>query len=433
MPYRYRVLAFLFFLSIITYVDRVCIGVLGKRIQTELGIAPEDWGLVLGAFALSYALFEIPTGAMADRAGPRKTASRIVVWWSAFTSLTGMVTGYWQLVACRFLFGAGEAGAYPTSSAAVSRWFPQWERARATGIVWMASRIGGAISPFIVLWLAGLYGWRGTFMVFAGAGLVWVAAWHFWFRDLPTQMAGVTEEEREKIGSYTPSPHGLPWGQALRQRNFWWVLLMYHTYCWGSFFYLSWLTDYLRDGRGYTDGDLKAIAWLPFACGACGNLLGGTFSDRLCQKWGLRKGRLAIGAGGLAMSGLFMMATPYLPGKVYPLVALSLGYGCMDAMLPVSWAVCMDIGRKYAGAVSGAMNMAGQLGSFASSLAFGYIVKWGLGLGWTRQDAYNFPLLPFSCMLLISAALYLKIDPSKQLVPEGAPLPAPHPEPAPAA
>ena len=422
MKYRYRALGFLFFLSIITYVDRVCINLLGKDMQKELGITPDRWGWILGAFALSYAVFEIPSGAMADRIGPRKTAARIVVWWSIFTSLTGLTQNFWQLISCRFLFGAGEAGAFPTASAAISRWFPLKERARATGCVWMGSRVGGALSPFIVLTLAETLSWRGTFAVFAVFGVIWVSVWYWWFRDTPQQMPEVSAAELAEIG---PAPerqtHGLPWRIALRDSNFWTLLLMYHTYCWGSFFYLSWLTDYLREGRGYDNADLKSIAWLPFACGACGNLFGGWLSDRLCGKIGLKWARCSVGAGGLFLSGLFMMATHFAPGKLLPLVLLALGYGSMDAMLPVAWAVCLDIGRKYAGSVSGTMNMAGQLGSFMSAIAFGYFVKGLMGAGWSKPDAYNFPLLPFSIMLLISAGLFLRVDPNRQLIPESKP------------
>jgi len=419
MKYRYRVLGLLFLLSMITYVDRVCIGLLGSRMQSELEISPKQWSWILAAFTLSYALFEIPTGAWGDRFGPRRIASRIVLWWSVFTSLTGAVGGFWQLLLCRFLFGGGEAGAYPNATAAISRWFPVAERARATGIVWMASRIGGALSPFIVLTLAQLYGWRGTFMVFGVLGFAWVAVWYWWFRDTPQEKPGVTAKEMAEIGPpMVREHHGLPWARVIRDPNFITLLLMYHTYCWGSFFYLGWITDYLRNGRGYTDGDLKAIAFLPFACGACGNLLGGWLSDKLVRRIGLSNGRRFIGSAGLALAGGFMLTTYFTPGKYEALVLLAVGYGCMDMMLPVAWAVCLDIGKKYAGAVSGSMNMAGQLGSFLSTLAFGYVVQGLMDRGWVKTEAYNFPLLPFSIMLFVSAALFLRIDPTKQLVPE---------------
>src|SRR5687768_3040775 len=137
MLYRHRVLTLLFFLSIITYLDRVCISVAGADMQRDLGLSQSQWGWVVGIFALSYAAFEIPTGSMGDRIGPRRVLTRIVLWWSAFTTLTGAVSNFYLLLATRFAFGAGEAGAYPNSSSSISRWFPMAERGRAHGVVWM--------------------------------------------------------------------------------------------------------------------------------------------------------------------------------------------------------------------------------------------------------------------------------------------------------
>src|SRR5260221_6860467 len=133
MPYRYRVLSLLFLLSIITYLDRVCISVAGSRMQSELGLTPTMWGWVVGAFTISYAAFEIPSGVWGDKYGPRRVLTRIVLWWSAFTSLTGAASSFAVLIGVRFLFGAGEAGAYPNIASSVSRWFPKGERARAVG------------------------------------------------------------------------------------------------------------------------------------------------------------------------------------------------------------------------------------------------------------------------------------------------------------
>ncbi|MBL8233166.1 MAG: MFS transporter [Bryobacterales bacterium] len=410
MRYRSRVLSLLFFLSIITYIDRVCISVAGPRMQKELDISPEKWGWVVGAFTISYALFEIPSGSMADRAGARNVLTRIVLWWSAFTSLTGAVSNYFVLLAVRFAFGAGEAGAYPGSASAVSRWFPSAERAKATGVVWMASRIGGAISPLLVVWIQQRYGWRMSFYVFGVLGAIWCAIWYWWYRDHPASMPGVTKAELDEIGGGSPKAHhGLPWGAALRTSNYWKLLLMYHTYCWGSYFYLSWLHTYLQKGRGFTENEMALAATLPFILGACCNLMGGVLSDRLIKSKGLQFGRRVVGATGLALAGCFMLATSQTPNKYLAVIFLALGYGAMDTMLPVAWAVCLDIGGRYAGAVSGSMNMAGQLGSFLSSVIFGYIVSW-------TNNNYNAPLMPMGCMLLVSAFLFSRIDPTIPLV-----------------
>jgi sugar phosphate permease len=414
MKYRHRVLALLFLLSIITYIDRVCISVAGPRMQEDLNMSPEQWGLVVGAFALAYAAFEIPSGSMGDRIGPRKVLTRIVVWWSVFTSLTGVAWNYVVLLPIRFLFGAGEAGAYPNSSSSIAKWFPTVERARAHGLVWMASRIGGALTPFLVIPIQRAYGWRASFFAFGFLGVIWAFVWYWWYRDTPAEKPDVTQEELQEIG--TPPPkghHGLPWRIALRRGNLWAIMLMYLTYCYGSFFFLSWLHTYLAKGRGFTEQALL-LSTVPFILGACANLLGGFASDSLVKKLGLKWGRRTVAMAGLGSAAVFTVLTILTPydQKILALLFLGLSYAGSDFMLPTAWAVCLDVGKKYAGAVTGAMNTAGQVGSFVSSILFGYFVG--------RTGSYDFPLIPMTAMLTISMLLWLKIDPTQQLIPEEA-------------
>ena len=418
MRKRHLVLGLLFLLSIITYIDRVCISVAGPAMQKDLDITPSQFGWVVGFFAFAYAVFEIPSGAMGDTIGPRKTLSRIVLWWSAFTSLTGAVSNYFVLLGVRFLFGAGEAGAYPNCSATISRWFPATERARAHGIVWMASRMGGAISPFLVIPIQAAYGWRASFFAFGFLGVGWTALWYYWFRDNPRDQPGVTRTELDEIGPPRVESHrGVPWRKVLRSPNLWWIMIMYHTYCWGSFFYLSWLHTFLVKGRGFDNAEVLKYSWLPFAFGGTANLLGGIVSDRLVKRFGLVWGRRSVGMAGLGASAFFIAATMFTDDKLLSVLFLALGYAGSDFMLPVAWAVCLDVGRKHAGSVSGAMNTAGQIGSFMTSVAFGYMV--------TYYGTYNAPLVPMAVMTAISALLWLKIDPSIQLIPDEDSVPHP--------
>jgi MFS family permease len=419
---RHWVLVLLFFLSMITYIDRVCISVAGPTMQAELGLTPTMWGWVVGAFTLSYALFEIPAGAMGDRYGSRVTLSRIVLWWSAFTAATGAVSNFFLLLLTRFLFGMGEAGAYPNASLTVSRWFPTAQRARAASVVWGASRLGGALSPLLVVPIMVAYGWRAAFYIFGAVGVVWVVIWYWWFRDTPAQKAGTSAAELAEMAAENPAAeaghHKLPWRRALRNRNFLTILLMYHTYCWGSYFYLSWLHTFLVKGRGMSQDEMKSLSTLPFLMGFCGNLLGGVLSDFLTRRYGLRIGRRTVGAAGLFGSGLCMLVTAYTPDPFLAVVLLALGYGAMDCMLPVSWAVCLDVGKRYAGAVTGSMNMAGQFGSFISSIVFGMLVD--------AYGSYDLPLKVFSIFLFVSAWLFTRIDPTQEL-PVGEDQPGPLP------
>src|SRR3954452_11890251 len=187
VPYRYRVLALLFFLVMIMFLDRLCIAVSGPRIQQELNIPPSQWGWVIGVFTVSYALFEIPSGSLADRVGPRRVLTRIVLWWSGFTALTGAVTGFPSLLLTRLLFGAGEAGAFPNCASVISRWVPATERARASSVTWVAVNVAGAIAPFIIVAIQKTFSWRAAFCFFGLLGVIWVAVWHKTFADTPGQ------------------------------------------------------------------------------------------------------------------------------------------------------------------------------------------------------------------------------------------------------
>ncbi len=412
MKYRNRLLVLLFTFSTLTYIDRVCISVAGQDIQVDLGLTPSEWGWVLGAFSIAYAIFEIPTGFMGDRIGPRRTITRIVMWWSVFTVLTGYARTFWHLIATRFLFGAGEAGAYPNASIAIARWFPTWERARAQGYLWMASRVGGALSPFLVIPIQQVYGWRAVFITFGLIGILFIPIWYLWFRDNPADKKGITTEELEEIrlgGATGRSHEPMPWRQALRSRNLWWLMAMYYTYCWGAFFYLAWMHTFLEKGRDYSKADLIAYSWLPFVFGAVANLLGGYASDFMVKRIGLKKGRRLIGVSGLALSACFTAGAFVSQDKFVCVLFLSLGYASSDFMVPSAWAVSLDIGGKYSGTVSGAMNTAGQVGSFCTVVAFGYIVE--------AFGSYDAPLIPIAIMTALSALIWLKIDPTIPLVP----------------
>ena len=172
VPYRYRVLVLLCALTTLTYMDRICISIVGVRIKAALHLSNEQFGWVLAAFALAYAIFEIPSGMLGDRIGPKKVFIRIVIAWSVFTALTGLATGLASLLIIRFLFGAGESGTYPNSILTVSRWFPVSETGRALSWVGIGSQIGAALAPLIIVPIAMAYGWRAPFFVVGAIGLV---------------------------------------------------------------------------------------------------------------------------------------------------------------------------------------------------------------------------------------------------------------------
>jgi MFS family permease len=386
-------------LSIITFLDRLCIAVAGPRIQDDLGLTPDQWGWVLGAFILAYGLFEIPTGALGDRFGRRGVLTRIVLWWSFFTVLTGTATSFAPLVIIRFLFGAGEAGAYPNMAGVVSRWFESGRRAMAQGFIWGASRAGGALSPLLVVPIQAAFGWRASFFVFGAVGILWCAVWWWWYRD------------NSGSDSHAPSKssdgHRTPWGLLLRSSQVWTIVLMYGCYAWGSWFYFSWLHTWLVRGRGFTEAEMAVFSALPFLVGAGANLVGGFVSDAAVRRFGLRRGRVLIGSSSLAGGACLLVMTALTTDRNVAVALLTLGFGVMDLMLPSAWAICLDISGPHAGAVTGAMNTAGQLGGFVCTVLFGYIVR--------EFNDYDMPLFVIAAMVGVAAFLFTRIDASRPL------------------
>ena len=405
MKQRSRVLGLLCLLLVITYLDRVCISVSGPRMQEALSISPVALGWVTGAFTLAYAAFEIPSGTLGDRVGPRLVLTRIVLWWSSFTALTGWVSSYYPLILVRFLFGMGEAGAFPNASIAVSRWFPVPERGRAFGLMLMSSQLGGALAPLLVVPIQAAYGWRASFFVFAILGVLWSAVWYVWFRDSPSVIAGVSEAESKNLVS---EPHrNVPWKLVLRSPNLWTVMGVGFCYVYSHAFFQSWFHTYLVKAHGYREKDLL-LSSLPFLVGAVGNFAGGFASTHFVRRLGLKKGRCRVGAAGLAAAALGLLAALATPHWLVSLILLSLVYGAICFQQPSIFAVCLDIGRENAGAAVGAMNTACQLGSFLASVLFGYLVQY--------YGTYEAPLIPMAALLAIGAGLWLRVDPTRPLI-----------------
>lgn len=389
MKYRHRVLGLLCLLSLITYLDRICISVAGPRMQRELNIGPAEWGWVVGAFALAYGLFEVPTGLWGDRVGARVPLTRIVAWWSVFTALTGVVSGLRPLILVRFLFGAGEAGAYPIASSAISRWFPVEARARAFGLMWMSSQFGGAAAPLLVVPLQLRYGWRASFFIFGAAGILWSLVWFFWYRD------------RAPGAAPSPAHTRANWRDLLRQSNVRTVMAIGFCYVYAQYFFIAWLHTFLVVGRGFSETDLYFTS-APFLLGAATNLLGGVASDRAVSRLGPKWGRRVVGFSGLTVSALALTAAAFVQDKPTLLLLLALSYAGTTFQQPSVWAACVDIGGPQAGTVSALMNTAAQIGSFVLSISYGQLAA---GTG-----SYNLALIPIVAALLTGAALWLRVD-----------------------
>lgn len=413
MRKRSIVLILLSIVSVITFLDRINITMAGSHIMEDLNLSIEQWGWILSAFIISYGLLQIPLGILGDRFGQRKVLAGIVLWWSVFTILTGMAGGFASLLLIRFAFGIGEAGAYPCMTGAVGKWFPKTETGRAQGYIWAASRLGGALTPFIVIPVIMNLGWKAAFYILGSMGFVWVIIWYFWYRDKPATMKNISRTELEEIGIQpepTQNTITIPWKKILKSRQFWLIISMYWFYAWATWFFFSWFPTFMEKGRGFEMKELNWAIAVPFLMSMIGNISGGYLTDNLTKRLGVKAGRRIMGVSGLALSSVFMFLAAFIPGKVQVFVFLSLCFGVLDMMLPSAWAVCLDVGKKYSGAVSGAMNTAGNIGGFVCASMFGYLVK--------ATGDYNFPLFIISGMLILSALLFSFIDASKPIIAE---------------
>jgi ACS family glucarate transporter-like MFS transporter len=409
-PYRYRVLVLLCSLTTLTYLDRICISIVGVRLKADLGLNNEQFGWVLASFALAYALFEIPSGALGDRIGPRAVFIRIVLLWSFFTVVTGMMSGLIGLLVIRFLFGMGESGTYPNIMIVMSRWFPFKELGRSLTWVGIGSQIGAAIAPIIIVPLAVAYGWRVPFYVNGAIGVVWVWVCYKWFKNFPEEMKNISKQETQLIEQgrrFSSQQHLIPWKFIFRNRTLWALMLMYFCCQWANYFFIAWMPVYLQEGRHFSENEMKFITFTLFLIGIAGFIIGGFAGDIAVKKLGLKPGRRIIGMTGLGLCGVLIFLSAVLPQNNLVAVCLIAANGLFSFGVMVSYAVCVDIGRNNAGTVTGAMNFFGQMGAFFLAIIFGKIVD--------VTNNFNYPLFVLAAVMLTGCLLWLAIDPTKQV------------------
>jgi sugar phosphate permease len=408
---RIRVLAFAFLLTVITYLDRVCISAAAPAIMADLHISVLQMSAVFSAFILAYSIFEIPSGWLGDVRGPRRVLTRIVVWWSLFTMLSGAAQGLRSLVTIRFLFGAGEAGAFPNIIRSFARWFPLGERGRASGVMFLGSRLGGMLSAPIALLLIARVGWRVSFLIFGSIGLLWAAAWAAWYRDSPADHPDVNALELAWIeqdrGAPPPRQRATPWRALLSSRTVWAICAMYTAYGYGLYFYLTWLPTYLISELGFSALGGGFFASLPFLLAGIADVSGGWLTDRLTQAYGLRVARAGLGALAFTTSAALLFATTVAPHPSMKALLLALALGSADLALSAAWAAPLDVAPAHAGVVTGLMNTFGNLG--------GLVAPWVVGWSVERLHSWTVPFLITAGVYAVGAIAWLAVDPTRSI------------------
>ena len=411
---RHRILGLVVLAYFITYLDRVLISNAMPVIQHEFGFDIQTAGLVMACYSWAYAMFQIPGGWFGDKMGPRIALASVVIWWSVFTFLSGFSTSVTMLMVFLFLIGMGEAGAFPISNRALSRWMLPSERGIAQGTTHAGSRLASASAPILIATLIGAYSWHVPFYLFGVIGIAWAGVWYWYYRDVPREHRGINSGEREKLegalGVVASKRPSIPWKLILSSRQMWTVAAMYFCYGYALNMFLAWYPKYLDGARGYSLAEMGFFASLPLAAGVVGDLCGGYFSDLIIH----RTGRIKFARQSVAIVGFLIAAVccPLAVAAPDPYVSAAL-FGAtvfgLELVVGNAWAVTLDIGGHFAGSCSAVMNTFGNIGGAIVATATGFIVS---AYGW---DAAYYVVVAFC---VAGALLFSRIDAGRKLIPD---------------
>jgi len=380
-PVRHKMVGGTFILAMIVLFDRILISVAKDPIASDLSLNDKQMGWVLSIFALGYALFQTPSGFLADKFGARRVLTVVVSLWSFFTALTGAVWNFASLIVVRFLFGMGEAGAFPSMARAIFKWIPIRERGIVNGINFSGGRIGAAIALPLVAGLIEFTSWRMTFAILGILGIVWAVIWYIWFRDSPSMHPGISEKELRYIEDNIQQPTAalesekISFGKMFKSKTMWLIMGQYFSSNFTFFFCLTWLFPHLKATYNLESIEAGFYSSAPLIFGALGNWVSGWMVDFIYRKksWELSRKLPAIIGFSLATIGI--IASVYMKEVTGAVIFISMAVFGADMTLSPSWSACVDIGKEHSGTVSGTMNMAGNLGSFFTALAFPYLLS----------------------------------------------------------
>jgi ACS family D-galactonate transporter-like MFS transporter len=404
---RHAILLLLCVMYFIAYVDRVNISVAAPALKREFALTPTQLGLIFSAFAYPYAAMQLVGGWLSDGFGPRRVLAGLSLLWALATILTGLSGSVASLVACRLLVGAGEGGAFPTATRAFAFWLPVRERGFAQGITHSFARLGGAVTPPIVLAIAARYGWRESFYVLGAASVLWTMVWLASFRDLPTEHPWITERELTEIGGHHPAwaarRQPTPWRQIVRRM--WLVTFVDFCYGWSLWVFLTWLPSYLSDARSFEPGQIALMTMLPLLGGVVGDTLGGVISDTIFRRTGnLRFARRALLVVGMGGALVFMIPAIIIKSAVGAVVLLTAAFFFLELSDAVLWTLPLDIAHAHAGTAGGMMNTGFGVAGMISPVVFGALIE--------RTGHYELPLFISAALLLVGAISALWIDPT---------------------
>ena len=406
----YFAIAF-FVIGVIAYMDRANISIIAQPMMEDLGMTKTQFGFLASFFSLGYALMQVPSGWLAEKYGPRKMLTIALVWWSAFTILTGVVKNHGVLYAVRFLFGVGEAPMYPSNAVFNTYWFGRNEKGRASSALLAGSYFGPIIAPVVTIWIVNMFGWQAVFYIFGLVGILIAVLWAVIAKDLPEQHKLVNEAERRFIKEnrdvIATDKKSAPWATFGQNFSFYAIAIQYFVIQFIISLFLIWLPTFLIEEYGLAKQDL-GVAGAPWIMTFILIMVGGTISDKILSSGRTKfQARTVIALFGFGMFAAGLVAAIFSETILMNLIFLSIALGGIGLSMGMSWAAAADLGRNFAGTVAGWMNLWGNIGAFASPLLAGILVG---NIGWTNT------LLLVLVPTAIAVVLWLFVKPDRPLV-----------------
>lgn len=400
---RYTVLLVLWSGWMFSFLDRMVMSVSLPFIGKDLNLDPAEQGMIISAFFIGYAVFQIPGGFFSDKFGARKVMVIAITWWSIFTSLTGLILTLPLMLLVRFLFGVGE-GFFPTSSwKMISIYFPSKERGRATAIQSSVNTLGPALAVIFSASIIAAFGWHMVFIILGIPGLIIAGLMFYYCRDNPKDAPNMTQEELDEITQDNPSQQSnltqvIPFSQVLKQGILWKMSAIWFLFditFWG---FSTWLPSYLMNVRGFSLTSTGVVAAIPFLCGTVGTLIGGWYSDRF-------KSNRKLGYIAASFIAAFFLYMTFSVESCYATII----YQCTSTLfmffaMSLFWGILMDcIAPNIMGRASGIVNFGGQLAGIVSPVIIGYLIK-------ISDGNYDGAFICMIVALILSAAVAATIS-----------------------
>ncbi|AOJ35209.1 MFS transporter [Burkholderia metallica] len=414
---RWAMILMCFLANVINFIDRANLAIAAPSIRADLGLDAVGMGLVLSAFFWTYAFLQLPAGWFIDKVGVRVSLALAVGWWSVFTVATGAARGLAQLVGVRLMLGVGEAAAIPSFAKVAFNWFPRSERGLASSIFDSGSRVGSALSLPLVAWLISIVGWRGSFAITGGIGIVWALAWWFVYRDperyraiAPDAVDALLAQRGAPIVAAATDGPKVSWLDLFRYRTVWGMMIGLFCLNFAIYFFITWFPSYLLQSRGFSLASLGTWGMLPALLAIPGGWLGGYVSDSLFRRgWSATAARKTCLVLGMLLSSSIALSA-FVENVWACLGLFALAYASLSFAGANVWTLVGEVAPTPAHVAS-----LGGIQNFAGNLAGIFITTFtGVMLSITK-GSFVVPLAVAGALCVVGALSYLfvvgKVEP----------------------